>query len=450
MKMKRQVLSAVLEAGTILVEELTAAEITEDHRQLPRSKRRKFRHDEALACMKRDYLGIPGDLSTPLLGAEFKTMFRLSKTRFQVLMEDVMAADIDFYQRKKNLHADDQASLEAQLLLPIKCLAYGVPSHTFIDYFQMSKEYARECRKQFDVAIKRIYHKEYLRLPTVDDLKSILKLHKAVHKVDGLFGSLDCSHTMWKNCPKAWAGSFTGKPGAPSILLESIVDYHMFFWHVSYGYTGNIGDLNVLQQSPLLERMVDGTFHQLEEEAEAVPFDIGDGEFHKCFILVDGIYPKFSRFVKGIKEPTSNKEKKYTAWQEAARKDVERAFGVLKGTWQFLDRPILLHNLKEISLRTTCCIILHNILVADRVMGDCRARYRPSASIAEEIGDVQQPNDLLEVQGGTAVGNGGGIGVRNVPNNLLQQVTRVDRFKELANEEEHQRLHQALMDRFGG
>jgi hypothetical protein len=123
MKMKRQVLSAVLEAGTILVEELTAAEITEDHRQLPRSKRRKFRHDEALACMKRDYLGIPGDLSTPLLGAEFKTMFRLSKTRFQVLMEDVMAADIDFYQRKKNLHADDQASLEAQLLLPIKCLA---------------------------------------------------------------------------------------------------------------------------------------------------------------------------------------------------------------------------------------------------------------------------------------------------------------------------------------
>jgi hypothetical protein len=132
---KRKGLSAVAELQSFLFLELTAAEITEDHRQLPRSKRQKFRHDEALACIKRDYLGLPGDHSTPLLGAEFKTMFRLSKTRFQVHMEDVMAADIAFYQQRKNLHADDQASLEAQLLLPIKCLAYGVPSHTFMDYF---------------------------------------------------------------------------------------------------------------------------------------------------------------------------------------------------------------------------------------------------------------------------------------------------------------------------
>jgi hypothetical protein len=239
--------------------------------------------------------------------------------------------------------------------------------------------YARECCRQFDIAIKKIYAREYLRLPTVGDVKSILQLHKSVHKVDGLLGSLDCSHTMWKNCPKGWAGSYTGKPGAPSIILESVVDYHMFFWHVSYGYTGNIGDLNVLQQSPLLERMVDGTFHQLEEQADAIPFCIGNEEFNKCFILVDGIYPKFSRFVKGIKEPTTNIEKRYTAWQESCRKDVERAFGVLKGTWQFMNRPILLHNLTDLSLRVTCCIILHNILVSDRVMEDCRATYRPSA-----------------------------------------------------------------------
>jgi hypothetical protein len=37
------------------------------------------------------------------------------------------------------LHVDDQVSFEAQLLLPIKTLAYSVPPHTFMDYFQMSK-----------------------------------------------------------------------------------------------------------------------------------------------------------------------------------------------------------------------------------------------------------------------------------------------------------------------
>jgi hypothetical protein len=65
--------------------------LAQNHQNLHRSKRRKFRHAEAANCIKRDYLGIPEDpflglLEDPvthLLGAEFKTMFRLSSTRFQ-------------------------------------------------------------------------------------------------------------------------------------------------------------------------------------------------------------------------------------------------------------------------------------------------------------------------------------------------------------------------------
>ena len=334
-----QAIAAMLEGSAALGKELleTSTKRKIDHRKRRRGKRRKFRHLEALQCIRRDYLGIPEDPSTPLLGAQFKLMFRVSRTRFQVLMEDIQAAKIRFFQKWKHLHNDDQVSFEAQLLLPIKCLAYGVPPHTFMDYFQMSAPYARECCRQFDVAMKKVYASEYLRLPTVNDIKSIVQLHKNVHKVDGLLGCLDCSHTMWKNCPKAWAGSYTGKPGTPSLLMEAVVDFHMFFWHVSYGYTGNIGDLNVLNMSPLLDRMVDGTFHQLEQEAGVVPFKINGETFDKCFLLVDAVYPKFSRFVKGIKEPITPKEKKYSGWQESSRKDVERAFGVIKRTWQFLD-----------------------------------------------------------------------------------------------------------------
>jgi hypothetical protein len=87
-------------------------------------------------------------------------------------------------------------SLAAHLLLPLNTLAYGVPSHTFMDYFLMSQQYARNCCKQFDRAMKRIYMKEYLRLPTATDLKNIVKLHKSVHSANGsLLGSLDCTHT---------------------------------------------------------------------------------------------------------------------------------------------------------------------------------------------------------------------------------------------------------------
>jgi hypothetical protein len=62
-----------------------------------------------------------------------------------------------------------------------------------------------------------------------------------------------------------------------------------FFGHFSFDSAGNIGDLNVLNASPLMERMVDGTFHKHEEKAEVVSFEIGDKEFTKGFILVDGV-----------------------------------------------------------------------------------------------------------------------------------------------------------------
>jgi hypothetical protein len=106
-----------------------------DHRQLSRAGRRLFHHQDALHCIRRDYLGLAGDPKTPLLGKEFALMFRISRGRFQLLMEHVMAAEIPFYSGNVSANGDTVASLEARLLLPLKSLAYGVPPHTFIAYF---------------------------------------------------------------------------------------------------------------------------------------------------------------------------------------------------------------------------------------------------------------------------------------------------------------------------
>ena len=416
-----------------------------DHRKEPRGKRVKYNHDRALACIKEDYL----EPNLPLAKLKmFSLQFRLSRDRFECIMADVANSGCPFY-HDSNVKV---ASLEARLLLPIKVLAYGVPPHAFCDYFQMSPQFARNCCFQFDKIMKMLYAADYLRLPDEEDLKNIVKLHKNVHKVDGMFGSLDCTHTYWKNCPKGHAGSYYGKEKKPTIVMEAACDYHMWFWHICYGYAGSLNDLTILDGSPLLQSFITGAFEAKEEKAGVVPYTIGEQDFNKLFILVDGIYPKYSRFVKGYSQPIFKTEKNYTKWQEGARKDIERAFGVLKQTWQFMDRPMRMLHLDSITNRVGTCIILHNMLVQDRVMGAPKVggqkmRYNPALKVRSNNLKVYQPTDMENVLQQHNINSQAGAGGNVAIEEYFK--SNIDRWKDLDNRVEHTRLHIALLEKFG-
>ena len=268
-----------------------------------------------------------------------------------------------------------------------------------------------------------------------------------------MIGSLDCMHTYWKNCPVGWQQSYQGKDkGTSTIVLEAIADHYLWFWHASYGYAGTLNDKNILNLSPFHARLMDGSFDGLEKDAGVVPFKVENEVFNYTFILVDGIYPPFSRFVKGIKEPISEEEKRYTSWQEGARKDIERAFGQLKGIWQFTATPILLFDLKDISRRMTTCLILHNMLVTDRVMGEPGKMYDPAYSIIEEVNvAIEQPSDLRDIQQsayGRYIRQAQASDEMN-PQSVVNVITRRDRWITLSNRDEHGRLYAALLRKFG-
>ncbi|KAL7474115.1 hypothetical protein ACHAW6_000108, partial [Cyclotella cf. meneghiniana] len=123
--------------------------------------------------------------------------------------------------------------------------------------------------------------KEYLQVPNEVDLHNINQLHCHVHGVDNMLGSLNCSHTIWKNCPKAWAGSYQGKEKKPSIVLEGISDYHMYFCHASYGYTGILNDKTIFDLSPFQKCLLDGSFEEKELSSGVVPFSIAGEQFNK-------------------------------------------------------------------------------------------------------------------------------------------------------------------------
>ena len=57
------------------------------------------------------------------------------------------------------------------------------------------------------------------------------------------------------------------------------------------------------------------------------------------YYLADGIYLKWSTFVKTIPSPQGHKNKLFAKAQEAYRKNVERAFGVLQARFAIVRGP---------------------------------------------------------------------------------------------------------------
>jgi hypothetical protein len=71
-----------------------------------------------------------------------------------------------------------------------------------------------------------------------------------------------------------------------------------------------------------------------------------------------------------MSEPLTNHHKKYAKWQEASRKDVNHAFGVLHRKFYFLVKDVEQWYISDITEAVETCAILHNMMVQEHVDWD--------------------------------------------------------------------------------
>jgi hypothetical protein len=172
-----------------------------------------------------------------------------------------------------------------------------------------------------------------------------------------MLGSIDCTHFVWRNCPRHLRGQYKrGDHQYPTIMLEATASYDLWIWLSFFGPPGSNNDINVLNQSPLYVNERNGT-------APNSSFLLGGRLYKRGYYLTDGIYPKYSTFVKVYPYPTDPMEKRFKKLQESARKDIERAFGRLKGKWMILSRPLRAMSVQKIRQLVYTCIILCNMIL---------------------------------------------------------------------------------------
>ncbi|XP_065079208.1 uncharacterized protein LOC135702144 [Ochlerotatus camptorhynchus] len=97
-----------------------------------------------------------------------------------------------------------------------------------------------------------------------------------------------------------------------------------------------------------------------------VEFSVNGRTYNTGYYLADGIYPPLSTLVQTISSPAGQKRKYFAEKQESARKDVERAFGVLMARFAIIKNPATytrLWNKEDLKSIIRTCIILHNMII---------------------------------------------------------------------------------------
>ncbi|GKC95163.1 ALP1-like protein [Tanacetum coccineum] len=124
---------------------------------------------------------------------------------------------------------NDHCSVIKKCTAAIRQLAYGITPDAFDEYLQMSERTARDCLFHFNKCIISLYMVEYLRKPTLEDVKNIYNKHLTTHGFPGMFGSIDCMHWEWKNCPVSWQRQYgRGDKKYSTIILEAVASQDLW------------------------------------------------------------------------------------------------------------------------------------------------------------------------------------------------------------------------------
>lgn len=121
-----------------------------------------------------------------------------------------------------------------------------------------------------------------------------------------------------------------------------------------------MNDINVVEASPVLDKISNGEYpppckHRNNSKRSSKP----------C-LLLGLVYPHQPAFIYMTMEPSTKNHKLIASMKESARRDTERAIGVLKYMRCIIIIPSRFESITSMQKVMTCMVILHNMVVEER------------------------------------------------------------------------------------
>ena len=170
-------------------------------------------------------------------------------------------------------------------------------------------------------------------------------------------GAIDGSHIALKTVPVNERIEYFNRKQDYSIVIQGVADASFKFLDVSTGYPGSIHDARILRLSKLQREIDQSTWLNAPSKG------IGGAEVGPL-LVGDSAYPLSVWLMKPFKQtPTlTESQLRFNRALSQARVVIEQAFGIFKGRWRCLYKP-LEEKTSRVPTTIMACCALHNICI---------------------------------------------------------------------------------------
>ena len=235
---------------------------------------------------------------------------------------------------------------------------------------------------------------KYVHTPTTSDELASYLIEFKMAGMAGPQASCGTTHIVHKKC--GWRIRRVhrgGKSKHPTRTYNMTVNHRCRILGSTKGHAGSWNDKTVIlfdtfvkatKRGEILQDNVFENFEQRGDEIVAV-------KYQGVWVMVYNGYHDWSTTIPPFKNSIFCDEICWSEWLESMQKDVECAFGILKGRFRILKAGVRLHSVRSVDMAWLTCCALHNMLLeVDRLDVPWDGSRVPTSEWEGALGEIKE------------------------------------------------------------